>query len=906
MLLRSLTLENFKSYAHATVEFVPGTNVILGHNGAGKTTLLEAIGFALFDHRPPNMTLGDLVREGARWARVTVAFLSSLDRQEYQVVRQCGASNQYYVYDPREERKRAEGKADVLQFLHEHLGVDESIRLDDLFRNAVGVPQGTFTAAFLETPTHRQHIFNPLLRVEEYRQAFDRLLEPLNLLRKRQEAQLLAIRGLEARVERLEGLREEAARLIRSIQEQEEALKALEAELVRVGAQRAQAETLEDQVQEQEQAVERLRGEVASWQRQRDTAQRHLAEALEAQAMVEAHREGHRAYQAAQARQQELLRLDRERRKLQREQDQVAQELAAARERLAHLEEALEKAHAAQRRAEELAEPAAHQEALENALREAERQVERQAALRGEAERVAQELAAARERLAHLEEALARLPELTAQEAAQEARLQELEAALRTTQDERAQVQAELEALARQEAELEGLDTAQCPLCEQPLTPEHRAQLLARNRSRQAELQERLATLLERIAAGQQALETGRQELAGLRRVLRELPRPEEQRQAQERVAALRKRLETLQETLDGLTGSEKRVQEIQAELRELGDPRRERELAAAQAAQATALQQRLDAVRQEEAALHQQRTALEGLLQGYRHLDRDLEDVAQELARHREADDLYRRHLALAERVPEREQEVYRAQEALEQAQARLAAQEKALAQLVESFDPEHLAQLRAQEQELRERRQAAATRGEEHRARLAQVEQEIQELEQRAQELAHARERWARLQEQEELLAYLRNLLKEAGPYVTRALVEQISHGANQIFAEIMQDYSRELRWQEDYGIVLMVEGRERPFGQLSGGEQMSAALAVRLALLREMSDIQVAFFDEPTTNLDEVRRDALAQQILGIQGFHQLFVISHDDTFEQATDQVIRVEKVDGISQIRVEEG
>ena len=80
------------------------------------------------------------------------------------------------------------------------------------------------------------------------------------------------------------------------------------------------------------------------------------------------------------------------------------------------------------------------------------------------------------------------------------------------------------------------------------------------------------------------------------------------------------------------------------------------------------------------------------------------------------------------------------------------------------------------------------------------------------------------------------------------------------------------------------------------------MSAALAVRLALLREMSNIDVAFFDEPTTNLDDARRESLARQILDVRGFRQLFVISHDDTFEQATQNVIRIKRVDGLSEIQ----
>jgi exonuclease SbcC len=83
------------------------------------------------------------------------------------------------------------------------------------------------------------------------------------------------------------------------------------------------------------------------------------------------------------------------------------------------------------------------------------------------------------------------------------------------------------------------------------------------------------------------------------------------------------------------------------------------------------------------------------------------------------------------------------------------------------------------------------------------------------------------------------------------------------------------------------------------------MAAALSVRLALLRELSAIDVAFFDEPTSNLDDTRRDNLAEQILSVRntGFSQLFVISHDDTFEQVTNHIVRVRKEQGESRVEV---
>jgi exonuclease SbcC len=68
----------------------------------------------------------------------------------------------------------------------------------------------------------------------------------------------------------------------------------------------------------------------------------------------------------------------------------------------------------------------------------------------------------------------------------------------------------------------------------------------------------------------------------------------------------------------------------------------------------------------------------------------------------------------------------------------------------------------------------------------------------------------------------------------------------------------------------------------------------------LLKQLSDIRIAFFDEPTANMDAARRENLALQMSNIKHFDQLFVISHDDTFEGYVDNVISVEKRDGVSE------
>ena len=108
--------------------------------------------------------------------------------------------------------------------------------------------------------------------------------------------------------------------------------------------------------------------------------------------------------------------------------------------------------------------------------------------------------------------------------------------------------------------------------------------------------------------------------------------------------------------------------------------------------------------------------------------------------------------------------------------------------------------------------------------------------------------------------------------------------------------------VQWAGEYEVQLVDHQggteRERVFKQLSGGEQMTAALAIRLAMMRLFSRVGVGFFDEPTSNLDGERRQSLALAIQNAtEGFEQLFVISHDDTFDSVTENVIALQKDQG---------
>lgn len=903
MLITRIELQNARSYRDQTVTFAEGTNAICGENGTGKSTLLAAIGFALFNHLPGTHT--DFVREGERMATIGVHFVSSADGRTYQVVRKCGVGSEHYVYDPELKARVVTGRVDVLDWLKEHLGVDPTTDLTGLFRDAIGVPQGLLTAAFQLPAGQRKPTFDRLLQVDDYEIVYKELRETLDHLRNMIVDTEQRIAVLQTRAARLPALRDQAHTLSRDVQSSESRLATLAAELDTVGGRRAalaavkQAlDDLADTIRQQSTQLEGLTALVAA-------AQQAASQAEAAQTVLKASRPGYTAYGTAR---QSLdgLEEDRRRRDQQREQ-------AARHERSRDLASAeVERLHA---ELDQAVQSAARMAALAP-------QVERQTQLEGQLQRARERLQTHHLVLAQADDGEKKLREAQARLRAMEHDLetvQQLEAALVATRAEvattresqleiasqQAALKSEAERLKTQTATLETAEAAACPVCEQSLTPLHRQELLARNQSQ-----------IESLRAAYQALngqsaEAARREkeltAAGsdLEARLRRLPRPAEHAELATRIEEMETQLAAMHSQLADLADEQSRAAVLEQALETLGDPRREHDRLALSAGQQAGIEQRLA---EQRAALQTAEAALAALseqLGAYEDLDARMEAQRAELRRH-EAD--HRRYLEsarLAEELPAHTERMSALQaqhaalfEQMEAARARRA-------EIAEGFDADELVAMTQHEDELKREHANLQGRRSVQQQQLADLEAEIAQLDAEAMTLATAETELAEQKYLRGTIEFLRGVIRSAGPHIVRRTVQRVSLQASRLFGAIMADNTARLHWQEDYGITLETDGRRRDFDQLSGGEQMAAALAVRLALLRELSSIDVAFFDEPTSNLDSQRRDNLAQQILAIRdaGFSQLFVISHDDTFEQVTNHVVRVRKEHGESIVEV---
>ncbi len=264
-----------------------------------------------------------------------------------------------------------------------------------------------------------------------------------------------------------------------------------------------------------------------------------------------------------------------------------------------------------------------------------------------------------------------------------------------------------------------------------------------------------------------------------------------------------------------------------------------------------------------------------------------------------------YLKNEDVARLLPEREQAYQHQLQIASEATQHLQASSQAFQNANAAFDINELHFAQEEVERLKSNLSDLKNKIEHNQREMHTLEGQIAQAEILLQELEAAQKEQQTLEDLNTMMTQFRGYIKEAAPHVLKAILADISAEANRIFGEIMGDRTAQLSWQNDYEIILRRQSTNRTFAQLSGGEQMSAALAIRLALLKKLSTLNLAFFDEPTQNMDELRRMNLAEQIRRVRGFDQLLVISHDDTFEQGLDSIVRLSKEHGETRIVTDE-
>jgi DNA repair protein SbcC/Rad50 len=896
MHITRVELQNIKSHADAVFDFQRGTTAITGANGSGKTTIIEAVAWALFDRL--DYTKENFARRGSKQKGVArVTFESSLDERQYTIYRDT--ANGYYVYDPRLQAKIADKKEEVSRFLRQHLGVEPGTDLDALFRQAIGVPQGTFTAIFLESTADRKKSFDKLLKVEEYQKSAERMRESVNFLR-------LKLVEVEKRIARAEGELARFTLVEAEYLEQGKSAKELESGLEQAAGEAAARREAVKKLDETEKQISDLKVRRDRARAELDTAEVILKQresehndSLLAARKIEAAEPEHKLHLSAL----ESLRLLEPKRQqrdtLKNQMSQTEAAIIRAQTEKKGCGDNLQKALNAREQIEKLKPLAEDQSGLEL----------RREALRGD-------LADARAADKQISGYETKLKNLRTRLADINAKVKETEAAaafekpevLQKKESELAEQIGRLRAAAEHEEKfrteiLESLIKNKfCPIFSQSCLnlETGRASDEIIRQENQVSLSQ--ITVLEgerRTLSGQLALARDAEKKAAALPTLVQL-----RAEVTEEGTRLRDEQNTWKTRAEGFSKSQGELEVLEMRLRELDNPKGKLKLFEKEAAGEDQIRKSLAESEAALARIENEKTVLTQSLAEYNDLETDWNRRSSERDRTAQAHRDFLTNEAQARMLPERESAVKTAAENTSKLGAVLKTATAEFEKAGQKYDRErHDAERLALADAERRATQIGAMLGG-VRQREKQLGAELEKLRAVRESMQNEFAEKDKLQKVTEATEFVRATLKEAAPRVARNLVFHISLEANQMYREITGNAERTLKWTEDYGIVLEENGYDRPFVNLSGGEQMAAALSVRLAILRQLSDVRLAFFDEPTTNMDAERRENLATQISQIKHFEQLFVISHDDTFEGYVDNIVTVGGDPGVGADREE--
>ncbi|PZD72919.1 putative DNA double-strand break repair Rad50 ATPase [Acaryochloris thomasi RCC1774] len=903
----SITLKNFKAHRDRFYEFCPGTNAICGENGAGKTSIFEAIAWVLFDHC--DYTKTEIISAGAKSAQVTVTFSSTEDSRVYEV-RRC-TSQGYSLHDPQLNANLGLKKIeDVKQWLCEHLGVPPTTELNKLFAETIGIPQGTFTVDFLKRPADRKKVFDPILKVEEYKQAYSKSRD-LEAYAQGQVRDLeRAIATYDQQLIDWPDLKAQAAKLRKDIR-----------------ADQAQMTLLVQQLEQQKSEVERLAAidqalQALGTQVQQCQAQtHHKQESLEllevswvsaqkAVTLCRQHRPSFQAYEqaleslhtfAAQRQQQQQLLKQRDQiqqklSKQQIDQSQLQGQLASFDQMRLDLEQWRKHIPRQEQLEQSQADGRQQLQQLENAklqIQMLQPQIQQRQAHQ---EQLAQEIA----RLHQLEPQVQQLPILEAQQQDLRAHISRVEAAKQFAEELRQLVgQFEPDCDRHRQQVNDALTLLKKGADLGPVSEALEAGVALTSRMVEQLTQtltdlsdpkavQKSQTQLEQIQRDIQAAQQAQAQWSSLTAKQQQLQESKkETAELQQQSAERRTQLEQESVVMTALA-------KVESQLTDLKNPKGQVQVLQQQLQQEAPLQAKVKQLEHNGQELQHRFADVEQKLEGFADLEAQTEAQQQIQQENHEVHQVYLRHRNEANTFKTLDQSKGDAIATLKTLQDQLTTLQEQYQNQSQGHDPQQLAQATATYQQTKSQQDQLQGGLPPKQAQLQSLEQQLQIRQAVFEQRQQARKDQGPKQEVLQLVREARRIYNQSGPRITKLYLTEISWEADNLFRELLNRPDVALRWTEDYDIQVQAQGHWRSFRSLSGGEQMCAALAVRLALLKVLSDINVAFFDEPTTNMDQIRRQQLAEALGHLKTFRQLFVISHDDTFESVTENIIRVQR------------
>lgn len=144
----------------------------------------------------------------------------------------------------------------------------------------------------------------------------------------------------------------------------------------------------------------------------------------------------------------------------------------------------------------------------------------------------------------------------------------------------------------------------------------------------------------------------------------------------------------------------------------------------------------------------------------------------------------------------------------------------------------------------------------------------------------------------------------------YVERSVLSKVRQEFSSLFSKwfyVLAGDSFMVQLDENFTPLIMQDENEMDYSFLSGGERTSVALAYRLALNQTINSIlsriktkEIVILDEPTEGFSEAQINKIRDVLTDIRA-KQLIIVSHEQKIEGFVDNVIKITKERGDSEI-----
>lgn len=174
MIIKRVQLENYRSHSNISVDFSKGVNLILGKNGRGKTSILEAISTVMFNtkDRSGKEVGRNYIKFGEKSSKVIIDFIAN-DGREYNL------KTEFFQKKPKKQLLKDmagfEYDENIQEKLEELCGIKKGF--EETYENIVIAKQNEFINIFKAKPKDREEIFNKIFNTQIYKEMYDSFLK---------------------------------------------------------------------------------------------------------------------------------------------------------------------------------------------------------------------------------------------------------------------------------------------------------------------------------------------------------------------------------------------------------------------------------------------------------------------------------------------------------------------------------------------------------------------------------------------------------------------------------------------------------------------------------------------------------------------------------------------------------